>query len=218
MAHRLVAALNTQRRQSKLVTSSLAARRQLQQIDGCSRFENGSLAQCQGPVLHLRKGDKPMPLKLNVGASKKIGEPNYGSRGASVNLELELDATLISEPQKLKERIRQLFGLVRTSLADELNGDNGHGSSDHHAAPAPSRPSTNGNGSSQPTPPRTSQSRPATQSQIRAIHSIAHNQRIDLAIFLTERFRVRRPDDLSIKEASQVIDELKAAPRNGKEQ
>jgi hypothetical protein len=28
-------------------------------------------------------------MKLNVGLSRKVGEPNYGSRGASVNLELD---------------------------------------------------------------------------------------------------------------------------------
>ena len=35
-----------------------------------------------------------MPLKLNVGASRKVGDNNYGSRGASINLEMELDGTL----------------------------------------------------------------------------------------------------------------------------
>ena len=63
-----------------------------------------------------------MPLRLNVGASRKVTDNNYGSRGASVNLELELDTSLVAEPQKLQERIRDLFDLVRTSLAEELNG------------------------------------------------------------------------------------------------
>ena len=64
-----------------------------------------------------------MPLKLNVGASKKVGENNYGSRGASINVEMELDSALVGDPARLQERIRQLFGLVRTSLAEELNGN-----------------------------------------------------------------------------------------------
>jgi hypothetical protein len=42
-----------------------------------------------------------MALKVNVGASKKVADQNYGSRGASVNLEVELDAELIKEPVKL---------------------------------------------------------------------------------------------------------------------
>jgi hypothetical protein len=41
-----------------------------------------------------------MPLKLNIGASKKVADQNYGSRGASVNLEIELDASLVTEPGK----------------------------------------------------------------------------------------------------------------------
>src|SRR5262245_16975493 len=68
-----------------------------------------------------------MPLKLNVGASRKVTDNNYGSRGASVNLELEVDASLAAEPGKLQEEIRRLFGLVRASLAEELNG---HGPAD----------------------------------------------------------------------------------------
>jgi hypothetical protein len=42
-----------------------------------------------------------MPLKLNVGASRKVTDNNYGSRGASVNLEMELDTTLVTDPPKL---------------------------------------------------------------------------------------------------------------------
>jgi hypothetical protein len=157
-----------------------------------------------------------MPLKLNIGLSRKIGEANYGSRGASVNLEVEVDSGLVTEPGKFHERVRQLFGLVRTSLTEELNGANGNG---HTAAPATGTqgtrrqpaPATSGNGNTKSAATRTNGPRPATQSQIRAILTIANRQHLNLADFLQQRFRTERPEDLSIKQASEVIDELKSS-------
>lgn len=145
-------------------------------------------------------------LKLNVGASRKVADNNYGSRGASINLEIELDSGLVTDHAKLQERIRQLFGIVRTSLAEELNG-NGHApKSDAPNAQSVSPASANGtgNGTSRPT-----NQRQATHSQVKAINSIARNRRIDIAQFLDQRFHVSKPDDLTLKEASSVIDELK---------
>jgi hypothetical protein len=46
---------------------------------------------------------------------------------------------------------------------------------------------------------------------VKAINSIASNQRLDLARYLTEHHNVNRPEDLDIKTASKVIDALKAA-------
>lgn len=63
-----------------------------------------------------------MPLKLNIGLRRKVGEPNCGSRGASVNLELELDSGLLSDPPRLREPNKNLFGLVKVSLPEEPNG------------------------------------------------------------------------------------------------
>jgi hypothetical protein len=149
-----------------------------------------------------------MPLKLNVGLSKKVGEPNYGSRGASVNVEMELDGALVAEPGKLQDRIRQLFGVVRASLAEGLNGNNGHASPEGAPPPAkngtPSNGYTNGNGAA-----KTNGVRKATQSQVKAIYAISKSHRIDLPAFLHERFHVYRADELSIKEASSAIDALK---------
>ena len=61
-------------------------------------------------------------LKLNAGFSRKVGEPNYGSRGASVNVELELESNLIGDPDALSARIKSLFDLARRSVDEELNG------------------------------------------------------------------------------------------------
>ena len=143
-----------------------------------------------------------MPLKLNIGASRKVADQHYGSRGASVNLEIELDTSLVKEPAKLQEKIRYLFSLARQSLAEELNGKSN--------PPNPTNDNGHANGNGNGTPPRGGGQRQATQSQVKAIHAIARNRRIDVAQFLNERFHVSRPDDLTIKEASKAIDELKA--------
>ena len=158
-----------------------------------------------------------MPLKLNVGLSRKIGEANYGSRGASVNIELELDSALVAEPGKLQDRIRQAFALIKTSLAEELNG-NGNG---NHGQPATgngedarSQPHANGNGA-KGTNQRDSLPRPATQSQCKALFAITRAQGINLSQLLRERFRTGKPEELSIREASGLIDELKKSEKNG---
>ena len=87
-----------------------------------------------------------MPLKLNVGLSRKVGQANYGSRGASVNVELELDSTLVQRPDELHGRIRQLFVLARDAVDEELQADARH----NGAAPV-----ANGNGHHEPAPPAT---------------------------------------------------------------
>ena len=43
-----------------------------------------------------------MPLKLNVGVSRKVGLPDYCSAGASCNVEVELDSGLQREGQSNK--------------------------------------------------------------------------------------------------------------------
>lgn len=137
-----------------------------------------------------------MAMKLSVGASRKVSDNKCGSRGVSVNLEPEVDASLISDPGKLRQRIRQLFQMVRTSLAEELND----------------QAANNQNGPSPDPEPGTL--RPASQSQIRAIYAIARSRGLDLSQLLHERFKVRQPASLNIKEASRLIDELKGPPNS----
>src|SRR6516225_472 len=67
-----------------------------------------------------RKGEC-MPIKLNCGLSRKVADQNYGSRGASINVEVEVESSLAGNPTALKDRIKRIFGLVRDSLSEELN-------------------------------------------------------------------------------------------------
>ena len=62
-----------------------------------------------------------MPLKLNVGLSRKIGQPDYGSLGASCHLEVELDQSLVFyDLDGLHERIQNLFAACRQAVTEEL--------------------------------------------------------------------------------------------------
>ena len=51
---------------------------------------------------------------------------------------------------------------------------------------------------------------PATTSQVRAIRAICGRRKIDLVNLLQDRFGLHTADELGIRQASELIDELKA--------
>ena len=80
-----------------------------------------------------------------------------------------------------------------------------NGNSNGHAASANG---SSGN-STNSKPVRRDNTRPATASQVRALNAIADRRRMDLALLLSERFQIQTANELSISEASDLIDELK---------
>jgi hypothetical protein len=153
----------------------------------------------------------PLPLKIGIGLCKKIGQPNYGSRGANVNLEVEVDGALLSDPTRLRERIRELYGVVRAAIAEELNASDGAPGNKHSDGHGDHCADGNGagNGNGAPMQNGGAQPRPATQSQVKAIYAICKSQSMNLNAVLRDRYRCGKPEQLSIREASQLIDELK---------
>ena len=145
-----------------------------------------------------------MPLKTNVGISRKIADNNYGSRGASVNLEVQLASTLIQEPERFQERIRQVFRMAQQAVDDELARQNTANGQDKGQAAAVNGNGHNGNGHARPN------GRKATASQMRAIHAIINRQGLDLVQTLRDHCGVEFAEDLAITQASQLIDALKA--------
>ncbi len=62
-----------------------------------------------------------MPLTLNVGLSKKIGQPDYSSIGASCNVQVELPANMIfDDPEAFQRQVRQAYSACTQAVADEL--------------------------------------------------------------------------------------------------
>ena len=169
-----------------------------------------------------------MAIKLNIGLSRKVGEVNYGSRGASINLEVELDNGVLNDPAQLRDRVSDLYLLARQSVDEELqrpadagpsepshvNG-NGHASNNSHVngngnvnGQASNGHASNGHGHSNGQHNRIEVAR-ATQSQIRAIFAITKRQGLDPHKVISDRYRVHKMEDLTIREASAIIDELK---------
>ena len=167
-----------------------------------------------------------MPMKLSIGLSKKIGLPDYGSLGATCNLELELDQQLITEDlDGFHDRVRRTFIACRQAVEDELA---------HHR---PSR--TNGSANSTAANGRASNGRPTGSSRSSAPRSrdAAHNgngreagsgrngngnrasqKQIDYAQQLAGQIKglgVRRLEALSQKMFSKPLAELSSLDASG---
>jgi hypothetical protein len=162
------------------------------------------------------EGETIVPLKLNLGVSRKVGLPDYGSVGASCNLEVELDSNLIDRDlDAFHARVRDVYVAAHQAVHDELARLQAPVASSHDPPASPPRralndhPGGNGHGDRSPAG-RSGPRRPATENQVRAIRSIASRQHADLDGLLQE-YGVARPEDLSVKQASELIDTLKTA-------
>ena len=154
-----------------------------------------------------------MPVKLNVGLSKKVGLPDYGSLGASCNVELELDSVLLHQDlQAFHEHVRTAYVACHQAILDELSRqqaspvpNNGH-SAPQRADPPPKEataaPRTNGQRSSLPSSKQLGYLRQLA-SEINGLGPAKLER-------LSERLYGTRVAALSRFDASALIDTLKA--------
>jgi hypothetical protein len=105
---------------------------------------------------------------------------------------MEADSNLVQQPREFHKQIARLFLLAEESVDRQLEG----GNSTHCPA------SANGHAAI----------RIATPAQIRALYAIAKDRQLDLVAELRERFAVDRPDDLTVDQASRLIDLIKQPP------
>ncbi len=155
-------------------------------------------------------------LKLHAGVSKKVGLPGFSSASASCTIEAELDSSLLQDHEGFQVVVRRAYQSCEQAVQDQIARLTSEGDSEPQpqevievrTSPAITGASVNripaAQFSNQPSP------RPATASQVKAIRAIAARRKIDLVALLQERFGLTTADELGIRQASVLIDELKS--------
>ena len=167
-----------------------------------------------------------MTMKVTVGLSRKVGQPNYGSAGASCHIDVELDQSLLDGDQRhLQERLRQALTVCRQVVERELAGDGPVQGVPQDRVGSPPDPSTRATRRPAPAAAGTDSSaivegahsggdsgspRLATPAQVKALQAIAGQGRLSLAAELQRQYGLRQPQQLTLRQASQMIDRLKA--------
>ena len=173
-------------------------------------------------------------LNLHAGVSKKVGLPGFSSASASCTIEAELDSSLLNDGDGFQVVVKRAYQSCEKAVQDQIARLTGTSTRDiepgireSHAQPVAheiidvqTSPAIRGAAVSRVQAPRNQPQaplspRPATASQVKAIRAIASRRRIDLAALLRERFGVQTADSLGIRQASDLIDELKSDDQDG---
>jgi hypothetical protein len=156
-------------------------------------------------------------LKLHAGVSKKVGLPGFSSASASCTIEAELDSSLLQDHEGFQVVVRRAYASCEKAVQDQIARLTHDGPDESNqpqeivevrtspaisGAPVTRIPAAQF--SNQPSP------RPATASQVKAIRAIAARRKVDLVGLLRDRFGLTTADELGIRQASNLIDELKS--------
>ena len=153
-------------------------------------------------------------IKLSANLSKKVPMPDVEFSSQQYGAAMEIEVSDAADAQEIAGRLQSIYGLLEKSV-DEQTGQASAGKS----APAqpqkrpflgdtsgkPHTEGGNGNGSSRRGNGK------ASPAQIKALFAISKDKGMDrtgLIELLKAEYSVERPDDLSIKAASDLIGRL----------
>jgi hypothetical protein len=155
-------------------------------------------------------------LKLHAGVSKKVGLPGFSSASASCTIEAEVDSSLLQDHEGFQVVVRRAYQSCEKAVQNQmarLTSDGTEVTQPQEIIEVCTSPTVSGatitripaaQFSTQPSP------RPATASPVHALRAIAARRKIDLVGLLRERFGLTTADELGIRQASNLIDELKS--------
>jgi hypothetical protein len=178
------------------------------------------------PSPNPRKSQIKM-LKLHAGVSKKVGLPGFFSASASCTIEAELDSNLLQDHEGFQVVVQRAYQSCEKAVQDQiarLTNEPQCEASQPNTQPQEvievrtgpairgvtvATNSTEARATNRAVFRDAPSPRPATASQVKAIRAIAARRKIDLVGMLRERFGLTTADELGIRQASNLIDELK---------
>ena len=173
-------------------------------------------------------------IRIHASLSKKIPMPGIEFSSQQFGASLEVELSDADKADVIQTKIQSLYLMLSKAVDDQIGAtgfhtgpdpDNGQDAPTPHINRLPARgqsqahvqsrtPAQNGNGNGNGKPLVRRGPAKATAAQVRAIHAIAKAGKIDLVDFLAN-YNVITPEDLHVKDASRLIDELKACNSNG---
>ena len=160
-------------------------------------------------------------LKLHAGISSKVGLPNFSSASASCHIEAELDSALLGDAAGFQIVVQRAYRSCEQAVEDQISrltreaqSDTGQPQKVIEVRTSPAIQGATVNRLSAPQFSNQPSPRPATASQVRAIRAICSGRKIDLVSLLRDRFGLQTADELGIRQASNLIDELKSDGEN----
>ncbi len=149
-------------------------------------------------------------IRLSASLSKKLPVPGVSFSSQQFGASLEIEVSDADKPEAIKARIKSLYGLLAQSIDEQVAAEISKARPVGTSKPA-------GDAKSVSLPPNTAKPGgngyqrfiPSTAAQQKAIVAIAKDLGVPLASVLG-RHGVAEVGGLGIKQASAVIDELKA--------
>ena len=139
-------------------------------------------------------------LKLNAAFNKKVPVAGEQSSSQSYHCSVEVELSDAASPEQLQAKIAETFALVRDAVESELHGKTA-AKAEPEAQPA----------KGEPAKPDTTK---ASNKQVKFILDLAKGKGLSLSVLNTrvqEKFKVESVYELARKDASRLVDELKAA-------
>ena len=156
-------------------------------------------------------------LKISAHISKKVPLPERQYSSQQYGASLEIEVSDASKPEDVQQRLRQLYSIISRTIDEQIGQAANGQAKPAAAAPTAARSNGTGNGTngvnghtvaaSAATQPRSGAM--ATQAQQRAIHALSKRAGLDVGAAVSEH-GVSDPADLSVRQASALIDSLKA--------